>query len=359
MTCYRPLIRAEDTTRWVKAIDGHRYHPADVFSSNRLEQYDKQFRVGRWKYTPIPCGKCIGCRLDYSRDWANRGYLESLYYEQNYFITLTYDEKHLTIPQEMETSEGITYTDLEENEWKGILVPKEFKRFLNTLRKISKREFKHTGIRYIGCGEYGGKEKRPHYHLILFNCPLPIESFYKPRCSWNKDMYYQNEIIERAWPNGISNICEANWNTIAYTARYITKKVNGKESEEYYTMQGQIPEFLRSSTQPGIARQYYEDHKKEIYEKDKIMIVTKDGVQWSTPPKYFDRLLKKEDPEKMKWIKEQRRRKNINMLQAKADLTSLTRWEQFLVDMEYKEDQTTTLGRNKMDTLYSSRDRTK
>ena len=354
MPCYTPLIRAEDTTKWTKAKDGHLYHPAEIFSSQRLEDYDKKFRIGRYNYTPIPCGKCIGCRLDYSRDWANRGYLESLYYEQNYFITLTYDEEHITIPEEMETEEGITYTDLKENEWKGILVPKEFKRFLNTFRKICEREFNHTGIRFIGCGEYGGQGKRPHYHLILFNCPLPIESFYKPRISWGKDTYFQNEIVERAWPNGISNISEANWNTIAYTARYITKKVNGKESEDFYAMQGQIPEFLRSSRQPGIARQYYEDHKKEIYEKDKIMITTRDGIQWVTPPKYFDRLFEKEDPERMKWIKDQRRKKNINMLKAKADLTSLTRWEQFLVDMEYKEDQTKALRRNQMDTLYKN-----
>ena len=29
-----------------------------------------------WDYIQIPCGKCVGCRLDYSRQWAYRCMLE-------------------------------------------------------------------------------------------------------------------------------------------------------------------------------------------------------------------------------------------------------------------------------------------
>lgn len=342
------MIRAEDQGKWIKAQDGHYYHPAKIFSTDRLEEYDTKFRKGNYSYTTIPCGQCIGCRLDYSREWANRGYLESLYYKHNYFITLTYDEDHITIPDYIETENDITYTELEELQWKGILIPKEFTQFMKNIRQIFKREFNHDGIRFIGCGEYGGEGKRPHYHLILFNAPFPTESFYQPRINWEKNVYYQNELIERAWTCGISNISEANWNNIAYTARYITKKVNGKESAEYYAIQGQIPEFLRTSRNPGIARNYYEDHKKEIYEHDQILIKTKDGSHYVKPPKYYDRLMEKEDPELMKYIKEQRRKQNVNSLKVKAMTTSLTRWEQFQVEMDYKEDQATALTRKKV-----------
>lgn len=348
MGCYKPLIRAEDLGKWTKAKDGHLYHPAKIFSTNRLEEYDDKFRKGNYSYTTIPCGQCIGCCLDYSRDWANRGYLESLYYRHNYFITLTYDENTLTIPDYIETSDGITYTELEELEWKGILVPKEFTQFMKNIRQIFKREFNHDGIRFIGCGEYGGQGKRPHYHLILFNAPFPKESFYAPRINWEKNIYYQNELIERAWTCGISNVSEANWNNIAYTARYITKKQKGKGSAEYYAIQGQIPEFLRTSRNPGIARNYYKDHKKEIYEHDRILIKNKDGAHYTKPPKYFDRLMEQEDPELMEYIKKQRRIDNVNQLKVKAMTTSLTRWEQFQVEMDYKEDQATALIRNKI-----------
>lgn len=342
------MIRAEDLTKWVKAEDGHLYHPAKIFSSDRLEEYDRKFRVGSYSYTTIPCGQCIGCRLDYSREWANRGYLESLYHKHNYFVTLTYDDEHLKIPIEMETSEGITYTELDELEWKGTLVPKDFTKFMHDLRQQFEREYHHQGIRFIACGEYGTKLKRPHMHAILFNCPFPLNTFYKPRINWGKDTYYQNTILEKVWTKGISNICEANWNTIAYTARYITKKQKGKESEEYYAIQGQIPEFLRTSRNPGIGRQYYEDHKEEIYQKDEITIQTRDGIKKCKPPAYFDRLYEKENPEHMEEIKKARRKANVNALRLKAMTSSLNRWEQFQVDMDYKEYSSQGLIRNKL-----------
>lgn len=43
----------------------------------------------------LPCGQCLGCRLDYSREWAVRCTHESLLHKENSFITLTYDDEHL------------------------------------------------------------------------------------------------------------------------------------------------------------------------------------------------------------------------------------------------------------------------
>lgn len=346
MACYKPMIRAEDLGKWETAQDGHKYHPAKIFSTDRLEEFYRPDFRSNYRYSQINCGNCIGCRLDNSRDWANRGYLESLYWKNNYFVTLTYDDNHLQIPEEITTTQDITYTELEENDWKGILVPDDFRRFLNTFRKIMKREYNKDNIRFIGCGEYGSETARPHYHIILFNCDLPVESFYKPRISEGEDIYYQNKIIERAWTKGISNISEANWNNIAYVARYITKKKNGDKSEDYYAAKGQIKEFFRSSTKPGIGRQYYENHKKEIYKNDQILIRNKKGSHWVKPPKYFDRLYEKESPDNMKEIKQKRRIDNVNRLIVKGQTTSLTAWEQLQIEQETKETQTKSLRRN-------------
>lgn len=346
MSCYHPLVREEDETRWVTAKDGHRYHPAKIYSWDRLEDLDKKYNFKMKKWELIPCGKCIGCRLDNSRDWANRGYLESIYSKNNYFVTLTYDENHIVIPEELEF-EGITYTETEEITWKGTLIPSHLKTFINTLRKIFEREYNHTDIRYVACGEYGGEGKRPHYHLILFNCPFPVESFYNPRINWEKNTYYQNEIIERAWTKGISNITEASWNTIAYVSRYITKKINGTNSELYYTIQGQDQkEFFRASNRPGIGFQYYEDNKKEIYEKDAILIKRGKKSIWEKPPEYFDKLFEKEEPEKFKEIKEKRRIDAINSLKNKDSTTSLDRLNQLLIEEETKKTKTIILKRN-------------
>lgn len=349
LTCYKPLVRAENTWKWEKAKDGHLYHPAKIFSSDRLENYDFSDNLGKYKYTQINCGKCIGCRLDYSRQWANRGYLESTLWQHNYFVTLTYDDDHLTIPEEMTTSEGITYTELEEYEWKGILVPKDFTQFLKDLRQEMKRKYNHVGVRFMGCGEYGDIGRRSHYHLILFNCPLPEETFYNPRVNWEKDIYYQNEVIEKCWPHGLSNICEANWNNIAYTARYITKKQNGKESEDFYAMQGEIPEFFRASNHPGIAKGYYDQHKEEIYKYDQILIQNKSGSYWVQPPRYFDRLFEKEYPDQFEEIKKKRQKRTLDQLILKGETTSLTRWEQLQIELASKELQTSSLTRKQLE----------
>ena len=184
MTCYQPLIRVEDRFKWVTAADGHKYHPAKIEGSKSLEDFDHYFSLGHYKVTPIPCGQCIGCRLDYSREWANRAYLESKKYDQNYFITLTYDDDQLTILDEIETPNEFTFTknDIDEIEWVGTLVPKELQDFIKRLRINMQRKYgQKEPIRFMMCGEYGGKTRRPHYHLIAFNLQLPAESFYKPR----------------------------------------------------------------------------------------------------------------------------------------------------------------------------------
>jgi len=45
----------------------------------------------------VPCGQCIGCRLDRSRDWANRCMLELRDHKESVFVTLTYDNDHVPI----------------------------------------------------------------------------------------------------------------------------------------------------------------------------------------------------------------------------------------------------------------------
>lgn len=371
MPCYNPLVRVEDLTKWVKAKDGHKYHPAKVYSTRDIEK-DRYFFTGYTKSEIIPCGNCIGCRLDYSRRWANRGYLEAQTSHDTWFVTLTHDDEHhfipeeiilsdtgkIIIPNENEKIDGITFTEIEEIEWKGCLIPQEMVTFMKSLRQIMKREYKVDGIRFILCGEYGTINKREHYHLILYNCPLPPETFYNPRIDWKHEVYYQNTIIERAWSReesingkkkliqkGIINICEANWNTIAYVARYITKKVNGKESELHYAVQGEVKEFFRTSRNKGIGYDYYIQNKEKIYKNDKIMIVNHSGTHYTTPPKYYDDMYEKENPTHMKLIKEQRKKRQLYNLRAKAMTTSLTAWEQLQVEMAYKEESIKALQR--------------
>lgn len=358
MPCYEPFVRIEDKSKWVKAADGHLYHPASIQKAtevlgDRLEDIDNYNENvtlklhSDYNYQIIPCGQCIGCRLEYSRQWANRGYLESKCWDQNWFVTLTYDEAYNFILDEIETSDGITYTN--PGDWNGILIPEHLTAFMKSLRQIMKREHGQDGIRFMACGEYGSEGQRPHYHIILFNCNLPLESFYNPKIK-NHNLYWQNTIIERAWgngrePKGICNISEASWNNIAYTARYITKKVNGALSEHYYAEQGQVKEFFRVSRMPGIGELYYRQHKDEIYKYDCITIVNQEGATTCKPPKYFDDLYEKEDPEGFKKIKEKRKRIQRDQNRIKDESYSYGRLQALGVEARTKEEQTQKLVR--------------
>ena len=80
MTCYHPLTAYIDLD--CKTENGKK---KIVFSTPKgLSQYEE---------IKLPCGKCIGCRLERSRQWAVRAVLEALLHEHNCFITLTYDDE--------------------------------------------------------------------------------------------------------------------------------------------------------------------------------------------------------------------------------------------------------------------------
>lgn len=362
MTCFHPLIRYEDLRKWTTAKDGHRYHPAIIepAAANQPEMIAQISKLQCQGFYPelIPCQKCIGCQLEKSRQWANRGYLERKMWEQNWFVTLTYDDDHLPMAEEITTSNDITFTDIDGN-WKGILIPKDLELFRKNLRQKLNRNQGETGIRFLYCGEYGGKKDRPHYHLIIFNCNLPKDSFYNPKVI-KDEIYWQNYIIEESWggirgknwdfpidpdSKGKSNISEVTWNNIAYTARYIMKKQNGLYSEEDYAAKGQIKEFFGASTMPGIGKPYFDEHWKEIYERDEIIIKNKKGTISTRPPKYFDDLLQKIDPERMEAIKRKRRIQAKGTAKAKDQLTSLSRLEQLEVEERSKIESTQQLIR--------------
>lgn len=344
MPCYQPLERIEFTNSNYMNKNGKISKKAIVLSCNK--NYEDVTNGQEIKRMLIPCGQCIGCRLDYSREWANRGYLESLLHEQNYFITLTYDDNHLPMA-EFKEHEGKIY--IKDDTWKGTLVKKDLQLFFKRLRdRIPK-------FTYLACGEYGEEGERPHYHAILFGAKLPTESFYKPRLI-NKEWYYQNKIIEECWvtsegrnkkgePLGISNISEANWNTIAYTARYVVKKQTGIYANEEYAKKGQEKEFITVSKNPAIGKEYFNLHHMDIMESDKVMIHNKTGTYECTRPRYFDKLIEKYHEEELEKTKDKRRKRAEELAKIKDKTTSLRRKEQMKIEERTKKQKTHSLKR--------------
>lgn len=135
----------------------------------------------------IPCGRCSGCRLDYSRDWAVRAHFESLSYPPDYswFVTLTYDNDHLPKSFGFKKDTGEVFNS-------STLNVKDYLLFFKRLRTHYKRQYDHVGIRFILSGEYGDRTYRPHYHALIFNMPL---SDLVPTDKRNGNQYYASKFL--------------------------------------------------------------------------------------------------------------------------------------------------------------------
>jgi len=171
---------------------------------------------------PYGCGHCLACRKQRAKVWAHRLMLEASTHVQTIFVTLTYNP---------------------ENEPEGeTLVPRDLTLFM----KLYRQAIHPRKIRYFNVGEYGNKNGRPHYHLMIFNGCL-------------EDL----PIIEKCWKKGF---CQVSWFTEArasYLCKYVVKGL-GKKSE---LLAGRHPEFMRcSKMNGGIGKAAVEGMAKRIKE---------------------------------------------------------------------------------------------
>lgn len=266
-------------------------------------EYDpNQQTVDGVKIIPLPCGRCIGCRLKYSRDWADRCMAEASYHKDNMFLTLTYDDDHL--PEPLPGSEIHP------------LVKKDVQKFMKDLRE----RLYPKKVRFFAAGEYGSKNMRPHYHLLIFGfTPEDIKLHHKDlKNGW---LYFTSDFISSIWRNGFHIITDLTWETCAYTARYILKKQKGVNSSIYddYNFP---PEFTLMSRKPGIGAQYFYDHP-DIVLKDHY-IPTKDGKRILKSNRYYDKLFDIEYHDDLEWIKDDRVRIAEMNTHLRQNLTSLS-----------------------------------
>lgn len=266
----------------------------------------------------VPCGQCIGCRLDRSREWANRMMMEMEYHDTAYFLTLTYDDAHVPVhqyydeqyvdPDTGEVLDGIKFYD------SLSLEPKDMTDFIKRLRRQQEYYFGRKGIMYFLCGEYGSQTMRPHYHAIVYDIRLPdLEPF--GRSIGGVYQYYRSRSLEKLWPYGFVGVANVTWETCAYVARYILKKQTGQNASFYDTF-NLVPEFVRMSLKPAIGLRYYEDHKDTIFDEDAIHFKTAMRGITCKPPAYFDKRFDMEYPSKMAEIKSQRIKSAHNAMYA-------------------------------------------
>lgn len=290
----------------------------DVCEGSFVSPYAK--KVYR-EWIEIPCGKCIECRLQYSRQWADRCVYEAMYYpeDQCWFCTLTYNNENIV--------------DVNSEYLPGTLVKKHFQDFMKRLRD---HEYRKNGnrIRFYACGEYGSKTFRPHYHVIIFGIQFRPDSLMEWTVSKSGKRQWRSCYLEDIWERGICTVSPMSWDTAAYTARYTLKKAFKEYSKELYEVNGLEPEFVLMSRKPGIGYQFYEDNKKDIYKFDQIIQRSPDGGRKTKPPRYFDNRLQAENPELYNLIKSNRKECAEHAKIAKLRLTDKTYEELLTVEEE-------------------------
>lgn len=186
-------------------------------------------------------------------------------HESNCFVTLTYDDAHL--PSNMSLNH------------------RDFQLFLKRLRKL-------TPIRYYMCGEYGSMTFRPHYHVCLFNVNFKHDQRLQQVTDTNSYIY-SSPTLTKLWPLGQSTVGDLNWQSAAYTARYVMQKITGQAAAKHYG--NRLPEYNRMSLKPGIGAAWYDRFYRDVDTFDYLVV---DGVK--TPvPKYYDTLHKRRDQAEM------------------------------------------------------------
>lgn len=158
--------------------------------------------------------------------------LEATQHKSSVFVTLTYDDEHL--PRD------------------GSVRPREMQLFLKRLRKETAK------LRFFGVGEYGENTLRPHYHFILFNYPI----CWRGRTDQRKTFCCEAcETIKKAWGKGAIEVTECNAASAAYTAGYVTDKINAAPLPKALH-----PVFTRMSLRPGLGADVMDDLASTLLE---------------------------------------------------------------------------------------------
>ena len=290
MACFRPLTAGR--------------YPVETHGRTKL-RFGASIEAGM-QILRVPCGQCIGCRLDHSLRWATRCMHESKKYDSNSFITLTYSDEHL--PSDMSLS------------------LRDFQLFTKRLRKSLEPE----KVKIFHCGEYSPPRSRlippghvhpdtvpdglrPHYHAIIFGHEFPDKELWSVR---DDISIYASQHLTDCWGKGHCTVGNLTFESAAYVARYTVKKLNGKAEQTPDPRTGLLPyervcpitgnitmvakEYATMSN--GIGKDHYIKYRSDMYPRDTVVI---NGHE-TRPPRYYDDLYELEEPATMAAIREKR-----------------------------------------------------
>ena len=270
------------------------------------KDYSKEFATFQ-----LPCGKCLACRLDYSRQWAVRCMHEAKCFgDRNSFITLTYNDENLysdklyyidfqlfikrlrsrILDDELKKIFPSHSSDQRADEWSGM--SKESKKEIN--EKIA--------IGFFVTGEYGERRKRKHWHALIFNW-RPDDCEYK-YSNDRGDKVYSSKQLDDLWTFGITEVGSVTFESAGYCARYAAKKlVHGKDQDHNYDP------ISKKSSKHAIGKRWLEKYHDDLFNYGQLIV---NGRPAGSIPRYYEKWLAKHHPEKfVRYIIEVKSKKQL------------------------------------------------
>ena len=244
---------------------------------------------GEYKVIPRPCGKCMGCRIQRRESLAIRLAHESRCHDHSAFVTLTYSEQP----------------------YGNSLYKPDAQKFIRSLRKITGQKG-----RYFFTGEYGGKLGRPHLHGILYGFEFADRI---PSAKRKGNQYWTSDTLSKAWKHGYADLTNVTPQNCMYVTKYHIDKVTGPKSENHYAWTnpdtGEIhirePEFALMSLKPGLGADWFKKYgMSDIYDSGGFIIIN--GRRYA-PPRYYDELLRRSDPERYEEVKAIREKEGFDI----------------------------------------------
>lgn len=178
------------------------------------------------KLIPIPCGKCMQCRISIQRKYVDRMFCSYFTHSTSAFVTFTYDDSHLRI------KEGFINPTLSKD---------DLHKYLDKIRHMIPSDVDYE---YFVSGEYGDKFGRPHYHALFFGLDYEL---YK-------------DFFERSWKLGSVKVLPCSVSSFRYVSKYVCKSYY-KSDSEYYDY-GIIPPFCKYSR--GLGSSVFYQYKDDI-----------------------------------------------------------------------------------------------
>lgn len=368
MQCMFPLPAIHNPNGLDKILIIPRAEPQDSVSNwiPQKAKYKAALLTGG-QMIHLRCGKCIGCKITKSEEWAVRCVHEAREHDRSMFVTLTYapdqapcvltyseKEERDKLEAEREAEARATGKKVvKEPPLRGIpLRPKtlhyaDFQDFMKRLRKYATTHYGSEAakrISYLVCGEYT-QAGVPHYHALIFGLRMhdlfQVGRSKKIKRHNARYKLYGSKTLENLWGHGFITIGEVNAHTAAYVAQYTTKKLRDGETDcktydehfycynqrsdgtrtEYYK-DGRRKEFMRCSLKKPIGLRWIikRESIEDVYirGKDKVVFMNKKGkVRFINPPRFYDRVCEKYYPEIWQKVQNQR----IHRKEGKPPLT--------------------------------------